>query len=157
MDACQSALLLVTLASVRWGWLVHCTGWMKSIRGVLKRDLVRLILETLRYFMKELKNQTPWRQFCIWSFQIHWNGNVIVRKFSSLAAPVVILPSSWWLQMSWHQIDFVSYESCYVGLKCSCNFSHEKSNKLTDQQDIFCFNHASTFYTSNNIDKNVEW
>ena len=33
------------------------------------------------------------------------------------------------------------------------SFSSEKSNELTDQQDIFCFNHASAFYTSNNIVK----
>ena len=30
-----------------------------------------------------------------------------------------------------------------VALKQSCNFSREKSNELTDQQDMFCFNHAS--------------
>ena len=34
-------------------------------------------------------------------------------------------------------------------------FSSEKSNELTDQQDMFCFNHASALYTSNNIEKNV--
>ena len=35
-------------------------------------------------------------------------------------------------------------------------FFRKKSNELTDQQDMFCFNHASTFYTSNNIKKNVD-
>ena len=29
----------------------------------------------------------------------------------------------------------------------SFNFSREKSNELTDQHDMFCFNHASAFYT----------
>ena len=33
----------------------------------------------------------------------------------------------------------------------SFDFSSKKSKKLTDQQDMFCFNHASAFYTSNNI------
>ena len=33
-----------------------------------------------------------------------------------------------------------------------------KSNELTDQQDMFCFNHASACYTINNIVKIVdEW
>ena len=35
-------------------------------------------------------------------------------------------------------------------------FLSEKSSELTDQQDMFCFNHASAFYTSNNIVKNVD-
>ena len=35
----------------------------------------------------------------------------------------------------------------------SFDFSSENSNESTDQQDMFCFNHASTFYTSNNIVK----
>ena len=30
------------------------------------------------------------------------------------------------------------------------------ANELTDQHDMFCFNHASAFYTSNNIMKNVD-
>ena len=37
-----------------------------------------------------------------------------------------------------------------------CSFSCENSNELTDQQDMFCSNHASAFYTSNNIVKNVD-
>ena len=41
-------------------------------------------------------------------------------------------------------------------LRCKCSFSSEKSNELTDQQDVFCFNHASTFYTSNNMEKYVD-
>ena len=40
-------------------------------------------------------------------------------------------------------------------LQCECSFSSEKSNELTDQQDMFSFNHASAFYTSNNIAKDV--
>ena len=32
-------------------------------------------------------------------------------------------------------------------------FSSEKSNELTDQQGMFCFNHSSAFYTSNNVVK----
>ena len=48
--------------------------------------------------------------------------------------------------------------SIFCGKKCTSAsvrvlFSSEKSNDLTDQQDVFCFNHASTFYTSNNIEK----
>ena len=35
----------------------------------------------------------------------------------------------------------------------SAVFSSEKSNELTDQQDVFCFNHLSAFYTSNNVVK----
>ena len=35
-------------------------------------------------------------------------------------------------------------------------FFSKKSNELTDQQDMFCFNHASAFYMSNNIVKNVD-
>ena len=34
------------------------------------------------------------------------------------------------------------------------SFSRENSNELTDQQDMFCFNHASIVHTSNNIKKN---
>ena len=40
-------------------------------------------------------------------------------------------------------------------LQRECSFSSEKSNELPDQQDMFCFNHASTFYTSNNIEKKL--
>ena len=36
-------------------------------------------------------------------------------------------------------------------------FPSEKSNELTDQQDMFCFNHASAFYTRNDIEKNVDY
>ena len=32
-------------------------------------------------------------------------------------------------------------------------FSRAKSNELTDEQYVFCFNHTSAFYTSNNIMK----
>ena len=39
------------------------------------------------------------------------------------------------------------------GLQRECSFSSEKSHELTHQQDIFCFDHASAFYTSNNIVK----
>ena len=35
-------------------------------------------------------------------------------------------------------------------------FSSEKSNELTDQQDMFCFNHVSAFYMSNKIEKNID-
>ena len=41
-------------------------------------------------------------------------------------------------------------------LQCKCSFSSEKSNELTDQQDVFCFNPASTFYMSNNMEKDVD-
>ena len=41
-------------------------------------------------------------------------------------------------------------------LQRECSFSSEKSNELTDQQDMFCFNHASAFYTSNSAVKNVD-
>ena len=41
--------------------------------------------------------------------------------------------------------------------ECSfSSFSSENSNELTDQQDMFRFTHASAFYTSNNIVKNVD-
>ena len=36
------------------------------------------------------------------------------------------------------------------------SFCSEKSNELIDQQDMFCFNNASDFSTSNNIVKNVD-
>ena len=32
----------------------------------------------------------------------------------------------------------------------------DKSNELTDQQDMFCFKHASTCYTSNNNEKKFD-
>ena len=38
-------------------------------------------------------------------------------------------------------------------LQCEWSFSSEKSNEITDRQDIFCFNHASTFYMSKSIEK----
>ena len=38
-------------------------------------------------------------------------------------------------------------------LQCECSFSSEKSSELTDQKDIFCFNHSYTFYTSTNIER----
>ena len=41
-------------------------------------------------------------------------------------------------------------------LQCKCSFCSAKSNKSADQQDMFCFNHAFAFYTSNNIMKNVD-
>ena len=41
-------------------------------------------------------------------------------------------------------------------LQHKCSFSSEKSNELTDQQDMVCFNHASAFSTSKNIVKNVD-
>ena len=41
-------------------------------------------------------------------------------------------------------------------MSAECNFSSTKSNELTDQQDMFCFNHTYAFYTSNNIVKNVD-
>ena len=61
-------------------------------------------------------------------------------------------------------------KTCFVGLlirsifrgkiaralQRECSFSSEKSNESTDQQDMFCFNHASAFYTSNNVVKNVD-
>ena len=34
--------------------------------------------------------------------------------------------------------------------------THNGCMKSTDQQDMFCFNHKSAFYTSNNIMKNVD-
>ena len=52
----------------------------------------------------------------------------------------------------------LSIRSTFAGqnaraLQRKCSFSSEKSGNLTDQQDMFCFNHASAFYTSNNIEK----
>ena len=54
-------------------------------------------------------------------------------------------------------------KTCLVGLLIhsilrgnNCRFSSTKSNELTDQQDMFCFNHAYVFYTSNTIMKNVD-
>ena len=39
-----------------------------------------------------------------------------------------------------------------------CKFTNAKSYELIKQKDMFCFNHGSDFYTSNNIMKNVnEW
>ena len=43
-----------------------------------------------------------------------------------------------------------------LALQRECSFSREKSNELTDQQDMLCFNHASAFYTSNTIVKKVD-
>ena len=42
------------------------------------------------------------------------------------------------------------------GLQHECSFSSEKSNEFTEQRDMFCFNHASAFYTSNNVVKDVD-
>ena len=36
----------------------------------------------------------------------------------------------------------------------SAVFPAKNRKELTDQQDMFCFNHASASYTSNNIVKN---
>ena len=44
----------------------------------------------------------------------------------------------------------------FTCLKSSCNFPREKPNELMDQQDMFCFNHTSASYTSNNIEENVD-
>ena len=35
-------------------------------------------------------------------------------------------------------------------LQRQCRFSSEKSNELTDQQAMFCFNHAAAFFASKN-------
>ena len=35
-------------------------------------------------------------------------------------------------------------------------FFRQKSNELTDEQDMFCFNRASAFYMNNNTVKNVD-
>ena len=48
--------------------------------------------------------------------------------------------------------------SIFRGKNCTSasarvQFFQRKSNELTDQQDMFCYNHASAFYTSNNIVK----
>ena len=61
-----------------------------------------------------------------------------------------------------HRLDCLCRKTYLVGLLiCSilrgkiarllqreCSFSSAQSNELTDQQDMFCFNHASAFYTS---------
>ena len=47
-------------------------------------------------------------------------------------------------------------EKLHERFGASAFFSAKKSNELTDQQDMFCFNHASAFYMSNNIVKNVD-
>ena len=41
-------------------------------------------------------------------------------------------------------------------LQWECSFSSEKSNEFTDQQDRFCFNHTSAFYTNNDIENNTD-
>ena len=51
--------------------------------------------------------------------------------------------------------------SIFLGKNCMSasvrvQFFQRKSNELTDQQDMFCFNHASAFLTSNNIEKNAD-
>ena len=64
----------------------------------------------------------------------------------------------------------VCNKTCLVGLlirsilrqkKCTsasvrCSISSKKLNEFTDQQDMFCFNHASALYMSSNIVKNVD-
>ena len=55
----------------------------------------------------------------------------------------------------------VLIRSIFRGKNCTSvsarlQFSSEKSNELTYQQDMFCFKHASAFDTSNNILKNVD-
>ena len=53
--------------------------------------------------------------------------------------------------------------SIFRGKNCTSasarvQFFSEKPNELKDQQDMFCFNHVSAFYTINNIVKDVnEW
>ena len=47
-------------------------------------------------------------------------------------------------------------EKLHERFSVSAVSSSEKSNELTDQQDMFRYNHTSTFYTGNNIDKNVD-
>ena len=41
-------------------------------------------------------------------------------------------------------------------LQRECSFSSTKSNELTDQQDIFSFNHVSVFYMNKKIVKNID-
>ena len=60
-----------------------------------------------------------------------------------------------------HKLKFYVEKTCLVGLLIRSIlsgkiFSCAKSNELTDQQGMFCFNHASAFYMSNNIVKNVD-
>ena len=38
-------------------------------------------------------------------------------------------------------------------LQRECSFSSEKSNELTDQQNMYFFNHAFVFFSSNKIEK----
>ena len=57
--------------------------------------------------------------------------------------------------------------SCSPSMKKTClvsllirsilreKISSVKSNELTEQQDMFCFNHASAFYTNNSIMKKL--
>ena len=56
------------------------------------------------------------------------------------------------------RLDGLSICSIFRGKNCTSTlarvqFSGENWNELTDQQDMFCFNHASTFYTSKDIVK----
>ena len=65
-----------------------------------------------------------------------------------------------WFEFPWMVVQTVLKNMSYAGkiaraLQRECSFSSTKSNELTDQQDIFCFNHASAFYTSNNNMNNV--
>ena len=48
--------------------------------------------------------------------------------------------------MQLHLLSIIKYVVKLVGLLIHSSFSREKLNELTDQQDMFCFNHASTFY-----------
>ena len=41
-------------------------------------------------------------------------------------------------------------------LQRECSLNNAKSYELTHQQDMFCFNHASAFYTSKTFMKNVD-
>ena len=64
----------------------------------------------------------------------------------------------------------VCSKTCHVGLiirsnareksherfSANAGFSQRNENELTDLHDMFCFNHASAFYTNNNIVKNVD-
>ena len=40
-----------------------------------------------------------------------------------------------------------------LALKRQCNFSHEKSNELTDQQDMFYYNIATKIFFSLKLDE----
>ena len=72
---------------------------------------------------------------------IHVFGDSMVRSCSKTFLATVLIRS------------IFAREKLHERFSASAVFQR---NELTQQQDMFCFNHASAFYTSNNIVKNVD-